>query len=389
MNQQITLKDMVHRVLANHDSDILFKLLAGKISPLNVLKDHSIQSNFIKSIELEWDNLFDTSNNPYWSWSAVSDKEKESAFQMLLKKVEPLIAEEIYMVLKKHHSSCLSMYHWQLAFVKKTVDGLQVDGVSSSIAISKLQCRVNELHEAISDLEKVSMALLFFKMKEDNNEVLDDGQYEPIINEEKSNVDLGKYELLEWNWNSSISETDTEKLILNEGINDANETVANVNQLDNGKESAMRYLIFKRSKLAGGVVQDADGNQVDYLNESISRILNLQHNDEIQVRRIKEDGRNEYEVLKRRGEVNPDRIVIQYCIAHFNSINKKYIVEFQIIGGEKRYLKLADGTRIQFSFDSSDVPHLRMEDGCIVDLAYWKSRPETAKIIWNHHSSAQ
>ncbi|NGM83262.1 hypothetical protein G5B47_12635 [Paenibacillus sp. 7124] len=202
-------------------------------------------------------------------------------------------------------------------------------------------------------------------------------------------VSSKKYEEYDWNWSEHLDEKNMTEQADTAAMKEHNDNVSEDENLPIAEAKkalpvVKESLIFKRIKLSGGIVVDQNGNQVDYLNESIIRHMNLDHNDKLRVRRIKEDGRKEYDIIGKVGEINPERIVAQYCIANLDPEGNRYLINTQIVGGEKQLFSLPEGEMYQFQFKMEDVKHLNLEDGSIVDLAFWKGRPDTARIIWKH-----
>lgn len=378
MEQEHILRKVIRKILSE-PSDILKSIFSGKISPLCILEDEITKAAFIKEIENEWDNIIDVKINPFGELKDITSHEKSSALNKILDKIESLLQDEIQAILIKHQTSCLKTYYWQLEFVKKGISKLTLDDdIPSSVSISKLRDRISELHEAVTDLEKTNLALRFFDFHK-NVEV--DLIGVEMTSELSTPPDASKYEALEWNW--------TNKVDLDNGANEPIMINPASNDIDSLKDTTLSHnhsdtLTFKRLKLTGGLVYDSNGKQVDYLNEAITRTLNLNHNDEIRISSIRRDGRNTYEIIRRAEGNNPDRIELQYCIASIDSANNTIIINEHISGGERQSCHLEDGTKYQFHISLLDNNKLRIDDGSIVDLAYWRGRPDTAKIIWNH-----
>lgn len=378
MEQEKKLRLIIQKALTSDLSEILNYILEGSVSPLFLLRNDRLKERFISLIENEWDDIIDVTMNPFWKLNEITRHEKESALQKILKKTEQVLRVEVHALLNTHYSSCLSTYFLQLAYVKNCVAGISKDDqVSTSTSISKLRDRVSELHEAITAVEKTRIALLFFEEIIESEAVMHEVNTDELLKSDKT--DFSKYEIYEWDWNNGI------ELIRNEQPN----TLIPVEYINAGpqeKDKSSDKLIFKRTKLSGGIVYSSSGKQVDYLNELVSRSLNLQHNDELRLRRISETGIKEYEVVEKAGGINPDRIVYQYCIANINVVEQKVLISQHIVGGARRDCLLIEGTTYQFQFNLNDLSYLKIEDGSIVDIAYWRGKPHTAKIIWNHPS---
>lgn len=379
LEQEYILRRITQKVLSE-PSDILKSILSGKISPLNILEDEITKDAFIKEIENEWENISDVKINPFGKLEDIPSHEKSSALNKILDKIELLLQEEIQAILIQHQTSCLKTYYWQLEFVKKGISKLTLnDDIPSSVSISKLRDRISELHEAVTDLEKTNLTLRFFDFRKTVEVDLIGAEMTSELSTPPDS-DTSKYEALEWNWTNQVDLDNgaNEPILINpasKDIDSLKDTTLSQNHSDT--------LTFKRLKLTGGLVYDSNGKQVDYLNEAITRALNLNHNDEIRISSIRRDGKNTYEIIRRAEGSNPDRIELQYCIAHIDSANNTVIINEHISGGERQSCHLEDGTKYQFHFSLLDSK-LRIDDGSIVDLAYWRGRPDTAKIIWNH-----
>lgn len=375
MKQEEILETIVNNVVEVKSPEILELILTGRMSPLHILSDTSLREFVIASINKEWDRIHDVTNNPFWSKDVMSRQEEDTALQRVLLKTENLFNRHIHILLNEHYLTSLSAFNWQLAFIKKIVDRLSnINEIPTAVSVSKLQDRVSELSEAITITEKTKIALLFFDHSKTSTFIEQEQDYIDS-NETKIKSDARVIEELEWDWAKKINNNQEESLIVKPfdevGIN------STLPELP-GQRS--EKLIFKRTKLVGGIVYSNDGKQVDYLNEIITRSLDLQHNDELRIKCIRPDGKREYVVANKIGDFNSDRISVKYCIAEIDVEKGMVVINQHIVGGQRQ------DTDYQFQFNITDVLNLRIEDGSIIDIAYWSGKPDTAKIIWNHPS---
>ncbi|WP_199624363.1 DUF2325 domain-containing protein [Paenibacillus alkalitolerans] len=137
---------------------------------------------------------------------------------------------------------------------------------------------------------------------------------------------------------------------------------------------------FER-KLVGGRLPELDDGY--HVNERIVRKLGIQHGDKLAVEGTEHfsDGGKHYIFKiaeKGAGKEPPNRIQLNYCIAEWDAEHHKFVIRRSAIGG---MIKLGDEP-LSLHLNEQDCEG--MEDGELIDIAFYEERLDTVRVIWKH-----
>lgn len=140
--------------------------------------------------------------------------------------------------------------------------------------------------------------------------------------------------------------------------------------------------IFER-KLKGGFVTEING----WVPEKIVRELELRHGDLVYAYEIplpeNQDSPPHYsfEVAERRNMPQPaNRVQLNLCRVKDDRLLDRFVVEETVNGALLKH----NDSPMMFSLDPEDVRAFNLEDGDIVDIAYYKGKEDKPKVLWKH-----
>ncbi|MEK3955762.1 MULTISPECIES: hypothetical protein [unclassified Psychrobacillus] len=137
--------------------------------------------------------------------------------------------------------------------------------------------------------------------------------------------------------------------------------------------------IFER-KLRGGYIPEING----FVPEGIVRKLGLEHGDSVSAKLLKEFDDNhkfyQYELVEKGvAEENPIRQQFNYCVvkkvAGRLAVDKSEETGKPIRSGEDFYTVL---------LDEQDIHEHHIQEGSLIDIAFYKTNPQKAKVLWVH-----
>lgn len=139
---------------------------------------------------------------------------------------------------------------------------------------------------------------------------------------------------------------------------------------------------FER-KLKGGFVDEING----WVPEKIVRELELRHGDLVYAYEIplpeNQDSPPHYsfEVAERRHQPEPpNRVQLNLCRVKDDRLLDRFVVEETVNGALLKY----NDSPMMFSLDPEDVRAFNLEDGDIIDIAYYKGKEDKPKVLWKH-----
>lgn len=137
--------------------------------------------------------------------------------------------------------------------------------------------------------------------------------------------------------------------------------------------------IFKfNRRLSGGVISDLDGGYL--LPEKMVRDMGLNDGDLLKVtdERIKNDEKKyTFDLFEKSKTTNEERIEISFC-----KVDKEageYVVKESMSG-----LIRLDEAPYTLILQEKDKQRLRLKEGDIVDVAFYRDNPSTVRVIWKH-----
>ncbi|WP_257351352.1 DUF2325 domain-containing protein [Pseudalkalibacillus decolorationis] len=169
------------------------------------------------------------------------------------------------------------------------------------------------------------------------------------------------------------------------GLDEVDEVLHGDGELEEEKGSRVDQLdantfVFER-KLKGGQLQDIDA----YVPEKVIRQLGLNQGDYVRAT-LKKTGevnskRKHYffELVKKGEGKDQDRKVIPYCVVEKDG---GLWVCNQTMSGEN--IKLGE-LPFTIRIKESEIMEFHLEEGDIVDIAYFADNPSYCRVVWKHH----
>ncbi|ADO59946.1 hypothetical protein [Paenibacillus polymyxa] len=213
------------------------------------------------------------------------------------------------------------------------------------------------------DLMHSLTRLTFYKQNESvSNELLTDKMNADVsLNSSESKGDF-----------ESLQETQDTKFSTEEPIKDLPPSL---------KDDGGRSMYLFERKLEGGYVAKING----YVPEAIIRKQGLQHHDYVYAQEIESSGERKrflYSLAKRAEESAPtDRVQISLCM--LESRGKQLIVRESMDSTGEDFFK--KHPNLEFVIQERDITRLFLEEGDLVDIAFYEGNIENQKVIWVHH----
>ncbi|MEK5357776.1 hypothetical protein [Paenibacillus sp. FSL L8-0709] len=144
--------------------------------------------------------------------------------------------------------------------------------------------------------------------------------------------------------------------------------------------------IFKRTKLVGGSIHDKTSNEViSHIPESMIKRNDLKHGDLVKIVEQHGDGKLSVELLE-RNPLESNWVEMEYCIVsqQGSGDSGKLVIEALILNGVKQVIHIPDLKEQSLEINESDLTFHNISAGDIVNISYWKGRPDKFRVIWKH-----
>lgn len=136
--------------------------------------------------------------------------------------------------------------------------------------------------------------------------------------------------------------------------------------------------LFER-KLRGGFIPDISG----FVPEGTVRRLGLEHGDTVRARLKEQDEFHKfyhYELVEKGDGIDaPGRSQYNYCVV--KSVAGRFAVDKSEETG--KYIRNSEELYTVL-LDEQDVQEHQIREGAIIDIAFYQSTPQKAKVLWNH-----
>lgn len=186
-----------------------------------------------------------------------------------------------------------------------------------------------------------------------------------------------------------ISMQETEEVVDKEYSNDKELEVLSYEenprtQEENDEAEKEETIYLFERKVRGGVVVGLEGGYV--IPERMVRDMGVQHGDKLKIKSIKEgEIKNSYwfDIVEKGSGDNPERRELKYCKV------KRDMGEHVISEYEKGNIRI-DEIPFTFIINESDVNTFKIEEGDIIDVAYYKNNPTASlRVLYKHDTEEE
>lgn len=397
-------------------------LLSGRHGILDFLNQDEVQRHIEQDIRYRWLELVNVTENPYWELKEVSAADFSFLFRRILRELEPLLRKKIHHWIESRCNDLQESYAHLLEKLQEDFNDLvNTAEKPSSIQVEQIHIPLHHLERVAVQIEKTRSILIYCKDYETlcPAPTYDDDYEKPSPASVGPASPKGTQSKLEGPVSSkgsvmgNVNPVGTVSLLKDTGIYEGNETkgtgaAETIPQEEAGEETrgtddSIREddetnpsffpteAVFKRAKLSGGiVVTPGEERFLGGIPEGAIRKLELSHGDHVLVRGKTHSGRLQIDIIERRKEQNPDRIEIPYCLisSRTEAGKKRFYIESRLSGGRRIPIVLSDESTLSVCVREDDERFFSLEEGDLVDIAFWSVRPKTMKVIWKYRQTS-
>lgn len=405
------IQSLAEDIVAIHNEYFFKQLLSGVASVTDFLKDPLVLQSLSLLIDKSWDELFDTVSNPYWNRSDISD----SDHSFILHSVQTQISSITQDLLNKHWIALLDKEITTYNEIKAKLQSAQTK-LTPFPQIPSASFRNELLHNTlayINQSDKLERYMIILRTlpnslpldiktfvqvatssespsSEEDAKIMDSTQ--PISQEESK-----PNQIIEQNplhnekdyaniMNSTQPESKPAQISEQIPLNTALPTgeTKDALQLSETKHDQPDIAIFKRQKLVGGSIHDKKTNEIiTFIPESVIKKLDLKHGDSVKITERHKGGKVTIEIHEKHPE-DSNWVEMEYCIVSKQNSGgqHKYVIKEMILNGEKQ--AIPDQTVQCLEIKEIDLAYYKLDEGDIVNIAYWKGRIDLFRVIWKH-----
>lgn len=120
------------------------------------------------------------------------------------------------------------------------------------------------------------------------------------------------------------------------------------------------------------------------------RIERAQHGDAVQIISRDASGKIKVKLLERAGNNDSNRVEMKFCLVatRYDKGRAFLAIDTRLVGGEKRAITIPGSSKEEYwEIKHEDIRFFHLEDGDVVDVAFWGNRPDTFRIVWKHRQA--